>query len=82
VSIEDRLEIRDINARYSHAYDGLDADEFSQLFVEDGVFEVFVIGKAAAVSPADSCPAARLPTLRDSYHSFLSQCVAEVRQHH
>ena len=49
MSIEDRLAIQEIIARYSHTYDGLDADEFSQLFVEDGVFEVFVIGKAAAV---------------------------------
>lgn len=44
---EDRLAILDVIARYAHAYDGLDADEFSRLFVEDGVFEVFVPGQTS-----------------------------------
>jgi len=32
-------------AEYSYTYDSNDANGFAQLFVEDGVFEVFVPGK-------------------------------------
>ena len=49
MSIEDQLAIQDVIARYSQTYDGLDADGFALLFVEDGVFEVFVVGTPAAV---------------------------------
>jgi len=36
-------------AQYSYTYDGQDADGFAQLFVEDGVLEIFVAG---ATSPS------------------------------
>ena len=36
-------------AEYSYTYDSNDATAFAQLFVEEGVFEVFVPGKAVAV---------------------------------
>ena len=46
MSIEDRLAIQEMIAQYSYAYDSQDAAAFAQLFVEDGVFEVFVPGRA------------------------------------
>ena len=49
MSIEDKLAIQESIAQYSYAYDSQDADGFAQLFVEHGVFEVFVPGKATAV---------------------------------
>ena len=45
MSIEEKLAIHEMIARYSYTYDGQDADGFAQLFVEDGVFEIFVPGK-------------------------------------
>jgi len=48
MSIEDRLAIQEVIARYSYTYDGRDAEGFAQLFVDDGVFEVFVPGKTTA----------------------------------
>jgi hypothetical protein len=49
MSIEDKPAIHDVIARYSHTYDGLDAGGFALLFVEDGIFEVFVAGTPPAV---------------------------------
>ena len=46
MSVEDRLAIHEIIARYSHTYDGQDAEGFAQLFVEEGVLEIVVAGKA------------------------------------
>jgi ketosteroid isomerase-like protein len=46
MTIEAKLAIHEMIARYSHAYDGQDADGFAQVFVEDGVFEIFVPGQA------------------------------------
>jgi ketosteroid isomerase-like protein len=48
MSVEDRLAIQEIIARYSYTYDRNDADGFARLFVEDAVFEIFVPGKATA----------------------------------
>ena len=48
MSIEDKLAIQEIIAQYSYTYDSQDAEGFAQLFVEDGVFEVFVPGKTTA----------------------------------
>ena len=48
MSIEDKLAIQEIIAQYSYTYDGTEAEGFAQLFVEDGVFEVFVPGKTTA----------------------------------
>lgn len=42
--IEEKLAIHEMIARYSYAYDSKDADGFAQLFVEDGVFEIFLAG--------------------------------------
>jgi uncharacterized protein (TIGR02246 family) len=49
LSVEDRQAIQDVIAQYSYAYDSQDAEGFAQLFAEDGVFEVFVPVKEAAV---------------------------------
>jgi hypothetical protein len=49
LSVEDRLVIQEMIAEYSYTYDSNDANGFANLFVEDGVFEVFVPGKTAAV---------------------------------
>jgi uncharacterized protein (TIGR02246 family) len=48
MSIEDKLAIQEIIAHYSYTYDSMDAEGFAQLFIEDGVFEVFVPGKTTA----------------------------------
>lgn len=48
MSIEDKLAIQEIIAQYAYTYDSKDAEGFAQLFVEDGVFEVFVPGKTTA----------------------------------
>ena len=48
MSVEDKLAIQEIIARYSYTYDGKDADGFAELFVEDGLFEVFVPGQVTA----------------------------------
>jgi ketosteroid isomerase-like protein len=47
MSIEEKLAIHEMIARYSYTYDGRDADGVARLFVEDGVFEIFVPGKAS-----------------------------------
>ena len=47
MSMEDKLAIQEMIAQYSYAYDGQDADGFAQVFVEDGVFEIFVAGRAS-----------------------------------
>ena len=48
MSIEDKLAIQEIIAHYSYTYDSRDAEGFAKLFVEDGVFEVFVPGTTTA----------------------------------
>jgi hypothetical protein len=45
MSVEDKLAIQEMIARYSYVYDSNDADAFAQLFVEDGIFEVIVPGE-------------------------------------
>jgi ketosteroid isomerase-like protein len=57
MSIEDKLAIHEMIAQYSYTYDSQDADGFARLFVEDGVFEIFVPGKAS--------PSVRLPSRRE-----------------
>ena len=47
MSIEEKLAIHEMIAQYSYTYDGKDAAGFAQLFVEDGVFEIFVRGKTS-----------------------------------
>ncbi len=44
MSIEDRLAILEVIARYSYAYDARDAEGFAQLFTDDAVWEMFVSG--------------------------------------
>jgi uncharacterized protein (TIGR02246 family) len=45
MSLEDKLAIHEMIAQYAYAYDSQDADGFAQVFVEHGVFEIFVPGK-------------------------------------
>ncbi len=52
MSVQDKLAIQEMIARYSYAYDSKDAEAFAQLFVEDGIFEVIV--------PGESSPTVRL----------------------
>jgi hypothetical protein len=42
MSLEDRLLIQDVIARYSYSYDDRAAAGFAQLFVENASFEVIV----------------------------------------
>ncbi len=57
MSIEAKLAIHETIARYSYTYDDKDADGFARVFVENGVFEIFVPGKTG--------PAVRLQSRRD-----------------
>lgn len=57
MSIEEKLAIHEMIARYSYAYDSEDADGFAEVFVEDGVFEIFVPGKTS--------PSVRLPSRQE-----------------
>jgi uncharacterized protein (TIGR02246 family) len=57
MSIEEKLAIHEMIARYSYTYDGEDAEGFANLFVEDGVFEIFVPGKTG--------PSVRLQSRRE-----------------
>ena len=64
MSIEDRLAIHEMIARYSYAYDGQDADGFAQVFAEDGVLEIFPHGQES--------PAVRLET-REAIREWAAQ---------
>jgi len=57
MSIEDKVAIHEMIAQYSYTYDSKDADGFAQLFVDDGVFEIFIAGKTS--------PAVRLQSRRE-----------------
>ena len=48
-AVEDKLAILEMVAQYSHSYDDRDADGFAEVFLEHGVFEVFVAGQPRAV---------------------------------
>jgi len=52
MSIDDKLAIHEMISRYSYTYDDKDADGFAQVFLPDGVFEIFV--------PSQSRPVVRL----------------------
>jgi len=52
MSIEDKLAIQEMMGKYSYAWDGKDAETFSELFLPDGIFEVVV--------PGESSPTVRL----------------------
>jgi hypothetical protein len=45
MSVEDKLDIQEMIARYSLTWDSKDTDAFSQLFVAGGVFEFFNPGE-------------------------------------
>lgn len=55
--IEDKLAILEMIAQYSYTYDERDAEGFAQVFLEEGVLEIFVPGKR--------CPAVRLQSRKD-----------------
>jgi len=59
MTIEDKLAIQEAIARYSYAYDSKDAGAFAQLFVEDGVFEVTVLGTSSPTVKLSSRAAIR-----------------------
>jgi uncharacterized protein (TIGR02246 family) len=59
MSIEDKLVILEIIARYSYAYDAKDADAFAQLFTEDAVWEMLISGVAEPQVYLDSREAIR-----------------------
>jgi uncharacterized protein (TIGR02246 family) len=59
MSLEDKLAIHEMIAQYSYAYDSKDADGFAQVFVENGVFEIFVPGKTMPVVRLQSRQAIR-----------------------
>jgi uncharacterized protein (TIGR02246 family) len=54
MSIADKLAIQEVIAQYSYTYDSQDAEGFARLFVEDGVFDVFVPGTTTAAARLQS----------------------------
>jgi uncharacterized protein (TIGR02246 family) len=67
MSVEDRLAIQEVIARYSYTYDSKDSEAFAQLFVEDGVFEVIVPGESS-------------PTVRLSSRTAIREWAAQRHQ--
>jgi uncharacterized protein (TIGR02246 family) len=61
MSIEDKLAIHEMIARYSYTYDSMDASGFAEVFADDGVFEIFV--------PGATTPAVRLQS-RQEIHEW------------
>jgi uncharacterized protein (TIGR02246 family) len=59
MSLEDKLAIHEMIAQYSYAYDSKDADGFAQVFVDNGVFEIFVPGQTMPVVRLQSRQAIR-----------------------
>jgi ketosteroid isomerase-like protein len=57
MSIEEKLAIHEMIARYAYAYDGQDAEGFARVFAEDGVFEIF--------APGETAPSVRLQSRRE-----------------
>ncbi len=64
MSLEDKIDIFEVIARYSSTYDGKDADGFAQLFTEDGIFE--------AIYSGGSDPELRLES-RAAIHAWAAQ---------
>jgi hypothetical protein len=64
MSLEDKMDILEVIARYAYTYDGRDADGFAQLFAERGIFEVIPAG--------GSHPELRLES-RAAIHTWASQ---------
>ena len=59
MNIEEKLAIHEMIAQYAYTYDSQDVEGFAQLFVEDGVFEVFVPGQSVALVRLQSRTAIR-----------------------
>jgi len=70
MSTEEKLAIHEMIAQYSYTYDSKDADGFAQVFVENGVFEIFVPGKTG--------PVVRLQS-RKEIHKWAAQRLQERR---
>jgi len=70
MSTEEKLAIHEMIAQYSYMYDSKDADGFAQVFVENGVFEIFVPGKTG--------PVVRLQS-RKEIHKWAAQRLQERR---
>ena len=64
MSLEDKMDILEVIARYAYTYDERDADGFALLFTEGGIFEVIPSG--------GSQPELRLES-RAAIHAWASQ---------
>ena len=77
MSLEDKMDILEVIARYAYTYDERDADGFAQLFTEGGIFEVIPSG--------GSQPELRLES-RAAIHAWASQrhqqVVKEIQDRH
>jgi hypothetical protein len=71
MSLEDKMDILEVIARYAYTYDGRDADGFAHLFTEGGIFEVIPSG--------GSPPELRLES-RAAIHAWASQRHQQVVQ--
>jgi uncharacterized protein (TIGR02246 family) len=70
VSLEDKLAIQEVIARYSYTYDAQDAEGFAALFTEDAVWELFASGA--------TCPEIRLAS-RTAIRAWAAQRLQERR---
>jgi uncharacterized protein (TIGR02246 family) len=70
MSLEDKLAIQEIIARYSYTYDAQDAEGFAALFTEDALWELFAAGA--------TLPAIQLES-RAAIHAWAVQRLTERR---
>jgi uncharacterized protein (TIGR02246 family) len=72
LAAEDRDEIRELMARYNHLMDSYSADEFAELFTEDGTWELVGVGQHSGTSELQSF----IKSIADSSGSHLHRhCV-------
>lgn len=77
MSLEDKMNILEVIARYSYTYDGRDADGFAHLFTADGIFEVIDSGGSQSELRLESRAAIQAWALRRH-----QQVVKDVRDRH
>jgi len=57
MSLEDKLVIHEVIARYSYTWDAKDADGFAQIFMEGAVWELVTAGEIHPQFCLESCAA-------------------------
>ena len=78
LSLEDKLAIHEVIARYSYTWDAKDPDGFALLFTEDGVWELVAPGDTIPQIRSESRPAIRTMALED----FQGRLAGVITRHH